>query len=203
LQRQFAGALIEDLWLPYFAVAADLSLPAVGPCVMRRGPLWEAVRASSAIPAALPPLVTGDGRMLIDGSVVANTPLASMKEIKAGPNLVVRFGADEGQSPGANRASSPSRSNSTSSSPVVPRKIRRVPGPMSVLMRCFTFAQDPTLLPLGPLDFVLIPPIFPGSSFSNFARHTEVFDAAYRWSLGQLDNSKDRGLAAILATATG
>ena len=65
--------------------------------VIRRGSLWKAVRASGSIPAILPPMFTDDGRMLVDGGVVDNIPLAPMKALKSGPNLVVHFGAPPAQ----------------------------------------------------------------------------------------------------------
>jgi NTE family protein len=94
LQRQCRGAQIEDMWLPYFAVATDVDRAGQGLYIMRRGPLWKAVRASGSIPAVLPPMFTDDGRMLVDGGVVDNIPLAPMKTLKSGPNLVVHFGVD-------------------------------------------------------------------------------------------------------------
>jgi predicted acylesterase/phospholipase RssA len=36
-------------------------------------------------------MFTDDGRMLVDGGVIENVPLASMKALKSGPNLVVYF----------------------------------------------------------------------------------------------------------------
>jgi predicted acylesterase/phospholipase RssA len=49
---------------------------------------------------------------------------------------------------------------------------------------------------------VLAPPPFPGSSFIDFDRHTEVYEAAYRWCNLQLDQLAAQGhpaLAAIFA----
>ena len=197
LRQQFANAMIEDAWLPFFAVATELGPAKAGPCVMRSGPLWEAVRASSAIPAALPPLMTRDGRTLIDGGVVSNIPLEQMKDLKTGPNLIVHFGAAEQRHP--------ERPGSSASPEGGRRTPARPPGPISVLMRCFTISQDPARLPLGPHDLVLNPPVLPGSSFSNFERHTEVFEASYRWCLEELDHlteSGDPALAAILRSAS-
>ena len=92
LRRQFGDVMIEDAWRPYFAVATVLDGSGEGLHLMRRGPLWKAVRASGSIPAVLPPVLTDDGRMLVDGAVIDNIPLRSMKALKAGPNLVVHFG---------------------------------------------------------------------------------------------------------------
>jgi predicted acylesterase/phospholipase RssA len=56
---------------------------------IRTGPLWEAVRASSAIPGILPPFFTSEGRMLVDGGCIDNMPFRSMHRLKTGPNVVV------------------------------------------------------------------------------------------------------------------
>ena len=97
LQRQYRGIEIEDAWRPYFAVATVLDGSAQGPYLIRRGPIWKAVRASGSLPAVLPPVFTDDGRMLVDGGVVDNIPLRSMKSLKTGPNLVVHFGVRDVQ----------------------------------------------------------------------------------------------------------
>ncbi len=92
LRRQYRGIAIEDAWRPYFAVATVLDGSAQGPYLIRSGPIWKAVRASGSLPAVLPPVFTDDGRMLVDGGVVDNIPLRSMKSLKTGPNLIVHFG---------------------------------------------------------------------------------------------------------------
>ncbi len=55
LRRAFMGIAIEDAWRPYFAVTTLLDGSWQGPYLMRRGPLWKAVRASGSLPAILPP----------------------------------------------------------------------------------------------------------------------------------------------------
>ena len=89
LEKEYGNIRIEDLWKPYFAVSADLSDYEIE--VHRSGHLWRAIRASAAIPGLLPPLYTEDGRMLVDGSVIANVPIETMHSLKRGPNIVVSF----------------------------------------------------------------------------------------------------------------
>jgi NTE family protein len=87
--------------------------------------------------------------------------------------------------------------------PFAREKLPDVPGPVSVLRRCLGIHQNADLLPLEPLDLVLAPPPFPGSSFIDFDRHTEVYEAAYRWCTIQLDQlaaKHNPALEAILAT---
>jgi NTE family protein len=205
LQRQCRGAEIEDVWLPYFAVATDVDRVGQGLYIMRRGPLWKAVRASGSIPAVLPPMFTDDGRMLVDGGVVDNIPLAPMKSLKSGPNLIVHFGITPAQPYTVKYESIPGRRQLMNRmfNPFARQKLPDIPGPITVLRRCFGIHQNPDLLPTEPLDLVLAPPAFPGSSFIDFDRHTEVFEAAYRWCNAELDRltrEHNPALKAIFAT---
>ena len=204
LERQCRGAQIEDAWLPYFAVATDVDRAGQGPFIMRTGAMWKAVRASGSIPAVLPPMFTEDGRMLVDGGVIDNIPVAPMKALKSGPNLVVHFGSPAAQPYNIKYESIPGRGQlfARMLNPFAQR-LPDIPGPVSVLRRCFGIHQNPDMLPTGPLDLVLAPPAFPGSSFVDFDRHTDVFKAAHSWCNDQLDRlaaEHNAALEAILAT---
>lgn len=65
---------IEELGRPFVAVATDLATGE--PVVLDRGPLRRAIQASSSIPGLLPP-VEIDGRLLVDGGVVAEVPVGA------------------------------------------------------------------------------------------------------------------------------
>jgi NTE family protein/lysophospholipid hydrolase len=80
LYRQLFGSTsIEDLWTSYFAVSSGLSRAQT--VVHRRGSLWQAVRASTAIPAIFPPMLGDEGEILVDGNVMNNMPLDVMRGI--------------------------------------------------------------------------------------------------------------------------
>jgi NTE family protein len=198
--------VIEDCWRPYFAVATALDGSGEGPYLIRRGPLWKAVRASGSLPAVLPPVFTEDGRMLVDGGVIDNIPLRSMKAVKAGPNLVVHFGLrDLQQRFEVEYANIPGRWKLMRQmlTPAGRRKLPAVPNPIGVLQRCLGMSQIPELLPVGPHDLVLTVPAFPGANFMDFDHHFEVFEAAYHWCREQIDRlaaENDPALAAILAS---
>ncbi|WP_035759800.1 patatin-like phospholipase family protein [Granulicoccus phenolivorans] len=64
--------LIEDLEIPYTAVAVDLF--AHREVWFQRGPLLAAIRASIAIPTVITPVVI-KGRVLVDGGVVNPVPI--------------------------------------------------------------------------------------------------------------------------------
>lgn len=89
LAKLFGDGLIEDLAMPFFAVSSNLSRNDIH--VHRSGPLWKAVRSSGSIPALLPPILTGEGEVLIDGGLLENVPLETMRQVKSGPNIVFDF----------------------------------------------------------------------------------------------------------------
>ncbi len=89
LQRQYGERRMEDLPLNCFAVSANLTNRQMH--VHRRGLLWEAVRASTAIPGILPPFIKEEGDVLVDGALVDNVPVDVMRRLKLGPNIVVLF----------------------------------------------------------------------------------------------------------------
>ena len=67
---------IEDLPIPYMAVATDLKRQRE--VWLTRGPLFDAIRASIAIPMVLTPHVI-NGRELVDGGLLAPVPIAGTR----------------------------------------------------------------------------------------------------------------------------
>ncbi|MCA9495070.1 MAG: patatin-like phospholipase family protein, partial [Myxococcales bacterium] len=85
----YGDARIEDLWLPMFCVACDLVRGEK--VVLRDGELWRAILATTALPGVVPP-VWFDGRLLVDGGVMDNNPVRTMREMHPGPTLLVDVG---------------------------------------------------------------------------------------------------------------
>lgn len=69
------GAMIEDLPIPYTAVATDLG--AKREVWFTSGPLDVAIRASIAIPGVLTPIMV-NGRLLVDGGVLNPVPMSAV-----------------------------------------------------------------------------------------------------------------------------
>lgn len=90
LQTVLGDVLIEDLWNPFFCVSSNLSRSE--PVIHRRGLLWQAVRASLAIPGVFAPLSV-DGDLLIDGGVMNNLPADVMRDL-VGSGTVVAVNAN-------------------------------------------------------------------------------------------------------------
>jgi lysophospholipid hydrolase len=76
LSATFDGYDIEDLWLPFYCVSTNLTQSRLE--VHRRGEVARAIRASVAIPGVLPP-VPFNGDLLVDGGVLNNLPVETMR----------------------------------------------------------------------------------------------------------------------------
>jgi NTE family protein/lysophospholipid hydrolase len=79
------GGDIEDLWLPYFCVATNLSRAEA--LVQRSGPLFRAVRSSISLPGILPP-VTRNGEVFVDGGLLNNLPIDVMQSLSGGGPVI-------------------------------------------------------------------------------------------------------------------
>jgi NTE family protein len=90
---------IEDLKIPYVAVAVDLINNKE--VVFRKGSLFDAIRASVSIPSVLTPVKTTDG-LLIDGGVMNNIPIDHVKRIPGDLLVVVNVNASIPVSPTKN-----------------------------------------------------------------------------------------------------
>jgi NTE family protein len=81
LSTLFGGAEpdAEDLWKNYYCIATNYST--ASQVVLRRGNLGRALRASIAIPGALPPVIF-DGDLLCDGGTFNNFPVDVMRKMR-------------------------------------------------------------------------------------------------------------------------
>ena len=70
---------IEDLWKNFYCIATNYST--ASEVVLRRGNLGRALRASIAIPGALPPVIF-DGDLLCDGGTFNNFPVDVMRKMR-------------------------------------------------------------------------------------------------------------------------
>lgn len=78
LLKVFNGIKIEDLWLPFFSIACNLSTGKEA--VHNEGILWEKLRASAAIPGVAPPMII-DGELYFDGGLLNNLPVDHMQAL--------------------------------------------------------------------------------------------------------------------------
>ncbi len=87
LQEMYGELRIEDLMMPFFCISTNLTRAKA--VIHQRGLLWEAVRASIAIPAIFSPFCA-EGDVLVDGGVMNNLPIDVMHSIcEHGPLVAV------------------------------------------------------------------------------------------------------------------
>ena len=194
---------IEDCWRPFAAVATNLSTHNLE--LIRSGLLWQAVRASSAIPGLLPPFYTPEGAMLVDGCLIDNVPLAQMHQLKSGPNLVVHFGDPAEEMFDVDYTELPGRFELAVAMLMPFRKklLPAAPSAVNVLWRSLVAHQRYDTLPTAPLDHVMRPPCSADIGVTEFERHTEIFEASYLWAreaIVALEAEGNAAIAAILAT---
>ena len=96
MKDSIPDTLIEDLKIPYAAVAVDLINNKE--VVFREGRLFDAIRASVSIPSVLTPVKTDDG-LLIDGGVMNNIPVDHAPRVPGNLLVVINVNASIPVSP--------------------------------------------------------------------------------------------------------
>jgi NTE family protein len=86
------GAAIEDLPIPFTAIATDLlSRKEVW---FQKGPVEAAIRASAALPTFMPPVML-HGRLLADGGMMNPVPIAPLTAVRADATVAVSLDGDD------------------------------------------------------------------------------------------------------------
>lgn len=173
LRAHFTEADIEDLWYPFFAVATNLTTNATE--VIRSGPVWAAIRASSAIPGVLPPFLRDDGAILVDGGMLDNLPLDTMRELKNGPNVVSSLERWQERRADLPYAELPSRWQILRDllNPFADRR-PWAPGITETLVRSMMASQFSRKPPIGQDDILLRPPMLPNMDLLSWRNHRAV-----------------------------
>jgi NTE family protein len=180
LREHFGEVSIEDLRRPLFCVASDLTNGE--PAVLRRGPLWRALRAALAIPGLLPPAIHA-GRLLVDGAVLNNLPADIAEEVRLGPIL----GVDVTRYRTIGPAATP-RARS------VVRLLRRWllggyegPGIATLLMSAANMGSDAqTRQSRASLDALLEPPVH-GIHIRDWRAYDRAVEIGYRHAMERMD----------------
>ena len=89
-RREMQGVRFEDLKIPLHLLAADIN--SGEQVVLSRGPVFDAMRASLAIPLVLPPWEV-EGRWLVDGGIC--NPLPVDVAMREGANVILAMGFED------------------------------------------------------------------------------------------------------------
>ena len=180
---------IEDLWRPFFCVST--SLGHAEPVVHSRGPLWQAARASSAIPGLFSPVPTADGDLLVDGGVMNNVPVDVMRGLcERGPVIAINLSAKPEQ------AGHYEFGASISGWQVLASRINpfarpiQAPSIFSTLLRTTeagSIHRTRTSEVLSMADLLLSPPV-DQFRLLDFSSHDELIRLGYDWTKAALND---------------
>lgn len=193
LQRLYGATMIEDLWVPYFAVSTNLSRYELER--HQRGPLWAAVRASGSIPVLLPPYYTADGDMLVDGCLLDNVPIHVMHEVKSGPNVVMTFELPNLERFQVAYDALPSRGQLMREAVGIIRRrsAPKAPHVGTVLLRSLMANRKDFTRHLTAEDLLLVPPLPANMGFLDWHRHSELAAATREWATAELERLRREG----------
>jgi NTE family protein len=135
LQEHFGERLIEDLDIPFFCCSTNLATGSLR--VHRSGLLRKALRATISLPGILPPVVEGAHSLLVDGAVLRNFPVDTLKELHRGPIIGVDVALRDGIDP------EDFRDPPGFFSWIAAHGWQNAPPIASLLMRAATLAVDP------------------------------------------------------------
>ena len=178
LDAMFGGYDIEDLWLPFYCVSTNLTRSRLE--VHRRGDVPRSIRASVAIPGVLPP-VPVDGDLLVDGGVLNNLPVETMRlDPTIGTVIAVDVAPQQGPRAKADYGTSVSGFRALRSS--IRRAPTEFPGVSAVLLRSMLTGavhNHQAVMRDGVVDLLLQLQL-PGVGLLEFDRVHEVAGVGYR-----------------------
>lgn len=156
LRSELGFGRLEEAPLPFYPVATDLATGEA--VVLAEGDVVQALMASAAIPGVFPPVEMA-GRLLVDGSVVADAPVAQAEALGASTVYVLpTMSTADGTAPrGALDVASRALLLSAKQQAAV------------------TVAERATRLQVH----VVPPPLTAGHSIFDFRRTTELIDRGY------------------------
>ncbi len=180
LENNFGEVSIEELWLPFFCVSSNLT--SGREIVQRCGSLWQALRASVAIPGVVPPVVK-DREVLVDGAIINNFPADTMAEMRRGPVIGVDVET--------HRAFS-GKSQVSEDSPdwgIMGETVRGGPNIISVLMRAGTVnSEAQTKSSREHADLLFEPPVA-DVAIRDWQEFERVVEAGYEDAMRKLEET--------------
>lgn len=177
---------MRDLPINAYAISTNLTKNAMH--VHRTGPLWQAVRSSGAIPGALPPFATDDGELLVDGALVDNLPVSTMRDLKTGPNVLAGFFEGEDRQYRVSYSAVPGRAGLLGD--LLLRRRRRFPRLLNVLARSMLVTSRRTLQAIDVgTDLMIRLPAAGGMGVLDWRRGRAQEEAGYRLVRGLIEEA--------------
>lgn len=185
LNKSFPNTLIENLKIPFFAVAANLSKARTE--IISNGKVANAVRASISLPGVFPPAVH-NGSLMLDGGVVDNFPVDHMNTLADGPNIGVDLSHTKDRVLGYDEVPS---NWSIIKDKFNKKKKFKIPSIYQTIMGTMTLAsEEKRKAGLSKFD-VIINPEVSKFGFLNFEKHDKILEEGYRSSFEVLKKWKE------------
>jgi lysophospholipid hydrolase len=181
---EFGNLQIEDLWMPFFCISANLTHARFE--VHQRGPLVKSILASTRLPVVFPPIVW-DGNLLIDGGIINNVPVDVMRGFPACGTVIasdVSPAYDPSKISDYGHGVSGWQALKERLKPVSKRRL--FPGPFSVLMRTMDYggaAYKNQII--GAADLYLAPPLA-RFGIAEYKSATEMAEVSYAYSVEKI-----------------
>lgn len=189
LHHAFGAGTIENLWLNYFCVSSNLTRGEVE--IHQTGPIWEALRASVAIPGVFAPMRSNAGEVLVDGAVMNNLPVDVAQRLgEPGPVMAVNLRGTVTMAAG-DLPNNGEISGWRALRHRTRRKRPALPGIVDTLLRTSEIGSVVSARTFEALaDIVFRPPVseYP---LMDFSKHEELVDAGYRHARSILQSRGD------------
>lgn len=190
LIKMFGDARIEGLWRPFFAAACNLTKGCT--TAQDSGLIWRAVLASNS-PAGLLPPVLHMGDLLVDGAILENVPVASMRgrlgtalEKRRGNGTIIAVDVDVQVQLGVDPALTHLSVRDTIRGYVRPKAVR-TPGIADILYRAGHIGGlSQRGRTIAQADHYLEPPVT-GFSLMGYRSATEIAEVGYRYAIEKIE----------------
>ena len=184
LREAFGARDVEDLPIPFFCVSSNLTDGVLE--VHERGPLWMWLRASCAIPGVLPPVFTG-GRVLVDGGVIDNLPVAEMRRRLAGEIIAVDVGGNYRLETKMEETEMPSWWT------LLPEwfGVRKRPSLGQILLRAGMVNSDATVQRRRRQTKLLLKPALQGIDLLEWSAFAQAVDLGYQYTIRHVGGPRD------------
>jgi NTE family protein len=205
LERAFGEARLEELARPFYCASVNLRGNRL--VIDRDGPMVDAVGASITLPLIAPPMRRED-RLLIDGSLLDNLPLAPMSSTGEGPVLAIDIKGGEERSGGrdaaAPRETATDERSSSATQPDRPHR-RRLPALPETMARIALLSSANTDESARRLADMTIRVRVPGVGLLEFHQIDQAREVGRQAALAALDDAPEwlLGGSAIPADLSG
>ena len=180
-QALFQDHYIEDSWLPCFFVSSSLTSSDLA--IHDTGLIWNAVRASTALPGIITPVHLND-HLHVDGGLLNNLPVDIMKERFQGKIIAVDVTQMKGLSPQATKTPNLLEAFMQRSKAAGPSA--HMPDILEVLMRSMLVGSvKKTRASLKEADIALCPPV-DEYGLLEFSAIEQIVEAGYQYTKGKL-----------------